>query len=435
MMVDTKILQMLQGLNLKQIQSLLGKLSPDEAFALLDDWSLWAMEHQQMPSGNWRRWVMRAGRGAGKGYGAAKTVNEVARDRSKIKTGEIGIVARTYSDVRYTCVEGPSGILATAPSDFKPVWYPGHGLLVWPNGVRGRIFSADKPEGMRGPNWSFLWADEICHWPEPKKTWWEAIEPALRIGWARCVITTTPLPDPFLQELEAKDDTVVTRASTFDNKWLPEIVKQGFREHYEGTRLGKQELYGEFLEDNVYALWAYETIENHRVSLVPDLKRVVVSIDPAVTANENSDETGIIVFGIAANNHGFVLEDATGIYTPTEWARKAVELYNLYKADRIVAEVNQGGDMVEGTIRAIDPTVSYAAVRATRGKLLRAEPVAALYERGLIHHVGVYDKLESQLVTWVPGKPSPDRLDALVWASTFLQLSGDKPVGSILAYL
>ena len=435
MMSNAKIAEMLDGLTPAQTQALVSQLSPDETASLLDDWSLWAMDYQRLPPGTWRRWVLRAGRGAGKGYAAAKTVNDVARDRSKIKTGEIGIIARTYSDVRYTCIEGPSGVLATAPSDFKPIWHPGTGLLVWPNGVRARIFSADKPEGLRGPNWSFIWCDEVCHWPDVEKTWWEAIEPALRIGWARAVITTTPLPAPFLRNLEEKSDTVVTRASTFDNRWLPKTVRDGFREHYEGTRMGQQELYGEFLENNLDALWQHEEIERFRVSHIPELKRVVIAVDPAVTSNENSDETGIVVFGVGSNDHGFVLEDATGIYTPTEWARKAVELYEKYKADRIVAEVNMGGDLVETVIRAIDPTVSYAAVRASRGKRTRAEPVAALAERGLIHHVGTYPKLEEELCSWTPGQDSPDRLDALVWAATHTQLSGEKTVGPISAYL
>ena len=424
----------LENMSPEQITALLSDMTPTEANSILDAWDLWAMPHQRLPKGAWRRWIIRAGRGSGKTKAAAKAINLLARDKAKIGKGEIGIIARTYKDVRYTCIEGSSGVLAEAPSDFKPAWHPGTGLLVWPNGVRGRIFSADKPEGMRGPNWSLIWGDEIATWPNLKKTWWEVIEPALRVGWARAILTTTPIPLKFLKELEAKENTVVTRATTFDNRWLAKSVKDGFREQYEGSRLGRQELYGEFVEANLQALWRYETIENTRVRRPPTLKRIVVAIDPAVTANEDSDETGIIVMGTGANNHGYVLHDASGIYTPTEWATKAIGLFHRYEGDRIVAENNQGGDMIEAVLRAVDPKIPYAGVRATRGKVLRAEPVAALYERGLVHHVGVFPKLEEQLTDWTPGQDSPDRLDALVWASTYLQL-GDKPIGDIRGYL
>lgn len=427
--------EMTKGIPLDVLKNAIDKLPMSQQMAIYDDWSLWALPHQRLPEGQWRRWVLRGGRGSGKTFAAAKTVNMIARDRQKIRTGEIGIIARTHSDARFTCVEGPSGILATAPSDFRPEWSPGTGTLVWPNKVKGRIFSADKPEGMRGPNWSFIWADEVCQWPDVERTWWEVIELALRLGWARALLSTTPRPDPFLKNLEASEDTVVTHASTFDNPWLDERTKEAFKKVYAGTRRGQQELEGLILEDVNDALWSWEHIENHRVDTLPDFARIVVAIDPAVTSTESSDETGIIVFGLDYKNHGYVLEDASGTYTPNQWAKLAVSLYHRYEADRIVAETNQGGDMVEATVRAIDPRVSYSGVRATRGKTLRAEPVAALYERGMVHHAGVYEKLEKQLTTWVPGHPSPDRLDALVWASTFTQLSNEKISLPASAYL
>lgn len=434
MMVDHKLLETLSKLTPEETQRLLGSLSVDEALAILDDWSLWSLPYQKLPEGNWRRWVLRAGRGSGKTYGASKNINEIAKDRSKIKTGEIGIIARTHSDARYTCVEGPSGILATAPHDFRPIWHPGHGLLVWPNGVKGRIFSADKPESLRGPNWAVIWADEVCHWMDPKKIWWETIEPALRIGWARAIITTTPLPDGFLEDLESKKDTVVTRASTYDNKWLSKEVLAAFKEHYEDTRLGDQELYGEYIEELAGSLWRSETIEKNRVSRVPQLTRVIISVDPAVTAKESSSETGIIVLGVDKEQHVYVLEDVSGRYEPLEWAKKVVVLFHRYQADRVIAEINQGGDLVEANLRVVDRRISYSSVRAWRGKVLRAEPVAACYERGLIHHVGVHKDLEDQQVTWVPGRPSPDRIDALVHGITHLILA-DKHIGPISAYL
>lgn len=426
---------MLDGMGRDEIEALVAKLSPREQAAVLDDWSLWSLPHQRMPEGEWRRWVLRAGRGSGKTHAAARTVNEVARDRSKIRTGEIGIIGRTWSDARFTCVEGVSGILATAPRDFHPEWHPGIGLLVYPNGVRGRIFSADKPESMRGPNWSFIWADEVCQWPDVDRTWWEVIELALRVGWARAILSTTPRPHPFLRKLEERDDTVVTHATTYDNPWLDDATKKAFLEVYEGTRRGRQELRGEILEDIHEALWRYESIEKFRVSDVPDLRQVVIAVDPAVTSGESSDETGIVVYGSDPRRHGYVLHDASGKYTPTAWAEKVVLLYHRYRADRIVAEVNNGGDLVEAAVRAVDDSVSYKSVRATRGKVLRAEPVSALYERGMVHHVGTYSELESQLCTWVPGHPSPDRLDALVYAATETQLSAEKIKLPASAYL
>ena len=430
-----QIAEMIRGLDAAGVDKLISEMAPEEATAILDAWHLWALPHQVMPDGDWRRWVLRAGRGAGKGHAAASAVNEVAADLKKIKNGEIGVIARTHTDARYTCVEGPSGILTTAKKSFKPLWYPGHGLLVWPNGVRGRIFSADKPEQARGPNWAFVWADEACHWPDVEKMWWETVEPALRIGWARAVITTTPTPGKFLRNIEAMADTVVTRATTFDNPWLAPQVKEAFKEHYEGTRIGRQELEGEILEDNVEALWRYDLIEQNRVTMVRPVRRMVVSIDPAVTANPESSETGIVLYGVDDAGHGYVMGDESGRYKPHEWGKKAVGLYHRYAADRIVAEVNMGGDLVEATLRAIDPKVAYASVRATRGKLLRAEPVAALYERGLVHHVGTYRELEEQMITWVPGNPSPDRLDAMVHAATYLQLGKEKLIGPVQAYL
>jgi phage terminase large subunit-like protein len=430
-----QIIRRLGRLDKTKLAGLLASLSVTEAQALLDYWPIWALAHQQMPPGKWRRWVMRAGRGGGKTYAGAKWVNELAEDRSKIRTGDIAIIARTYTDARQTCIEGSSGILATAKASFRPRWEPGNSLVVWPNGVRGRVLSADKPESIRGLNAAVVWGDEVCFWPDPEKTWFESIEPALRIGWARAILTTTPQPDPFLRKLEAMSDTVVTRASTFDNPHLSDEVLEALRVNFEGTRRGLQELYGEILDDDDRFLWRLDTIANNRVRNRPQLVRIVVAIDPAVTAKESSDMTGIIVAGIDADGHVYVLHDATMKGAPHEWAQQAIDLFKIYRADRIVAEINQGGDMVEATLRAIDPSVPYKSVRATRGKMLRAEPVAALYEQDRVHHVGVFAELEQQQCTWLPGKPSPDRLDALVWAVTELALEDEAKAGSILAYL
>ena len=436
-MATPKIIESLRPLTAAKIEKLVASLSPDELVAVLSDWNLWALDYQRLPPGKWRRWVFRAGRGTGKTFTGSRTTNAIARDRSKVKRGEIGIIGRTHADARFTMVEGPSGILATAPPDFVPRWEPGNGSLLWPNGVRGRIFTADKPESMRGPNWAWVWADEPAHWPDFFTTWWEVIEPALRIGWARAMLTTTPLPASELQNLEGEDGTVTTRASTFDNSYLSLEVREGLRKHYAGTRIGRQELLGEYLNANENALWTPECIEDHRAQKAPiDFRRVVVAVDPAVTAHKNSDETGIVVAAVDHRGHGYVLADKTLKGSPNEWGKMAVACYHRFQADCIVVEVNNGGDLVSANIRGIDPRVKIKSVHASRGKVTRAEPVSALYERGLIHHVGELSDLEDQMTSWDPmGSKSPDRIDALVWGFHELLLQEKRPAGPLRAYL
>jgi phage terminase large subunit-like protein len=251
------------------------------------------------------------------------------------------------------------------------------------------------------------------------------------------MLTTTPLPASELRDLENEPGSVTTRASTFDNSYLSKAVRDGLRAHYEGTRIGRQELLGEYLATNENALWNPESIEDHRVRTPPvDLMRIVVAVDPAVTSNKNSDETGIVVAGIDADGHGYVLDDRTLKGSPLQWGKMAVACHHRWKADRIVPEVNNGGDLVVQNIRGIDPRVRVTPVRASRGKVTRAEPVAALYERGLIHHVGAFPEVEDQLTTWDPtSSKSPDRLDALVWAFHSLLLSDKRPAGPLRAYL
>lgn len=437
------LIELIRGLPKEQLTQLIASMSPQEKIKVLDAWpSIWAEPHQRMPDLKlkWRRWVLRCGRGAGKGFAAAKTVNMLARNKRLHKNGEIGIIARTYGDVRRTCIEGPSGILATCSRDFIPTWSPGIGQIRWPNGVIANVYSGDKPEQLRGPNFSLIWADEISFWPDPDKVWFEAIEPALRLGIAAAIVTTTPRPgDKFLKKIEALSNTIVSRASTFDNPHLSDDVKDSFRAHMEGTRLGAQEMYGDILEDAVGALWTTALIDQHRVSDIANgaLRRIVVAIDPAATNKENSDETGIVVVGIDAREHVYVLEDASGKYPAHgegNWGEKAIGLYEKYKADRIVAEVNNGGDMVEAIVRAHSRSVAYSGVHASRGKVVRAEPVAALYEHGKVHHCGgKFAKLENQMTTWTPQAGySPDRMDALVWGVTHLALANaKKPVGPL----
>jgi len=418
------------------VQTLVDSMTEAEAHAILCDWDLWSLPYQQIPSGDWRRWSFRAGRGTGKTHTGARTVSEIARDRKKIRTGEIGLIGRTHADARFTMVDGPSGILAQAPLDFVPKYEPGNNTVTWPNGVRARLFSSEKPEQMRGPNFSFVWADEPDHWPDASTTWWEVIEPALRIGWARAMLTSTPLPGGLMSELEKLDDTVVTRASTFQNCFLPAKVREMFKRRYAGTRRGAQELDGDILEDNEKALWKHDVLDQYRIQRAPDLKRIVVAIDPAVTANKDSDETGIITAGIDKDGHGYVLRDSSGTYSPDAWAKTSIASYHRYQADAIVGEVNNGGDLVASNIRTVSDKVKFIEVRASRGKYVRAEPVSALYEQGKIHHVGHFPQLEKQLTEWDPSKKkSPDRLDALVWAFTELLLKDGDEAGPLSAYL
>jgi phage terminase large subunit-like protein len=331
-------------------------------------------------------------------------------------------------------IEGESGILAICGPDWRPNYEPSKRRLTWPNGSKSLIFTADEPERLRGKQHQKLWADELCSWRYPEA--WDQAQFGLRLGkQPQAVVTTTPRPIQMLRELMKDAGTVVTRGSTKENAvnlaatFLANIVKK-----YQGTRLGRQELDAEVLEDNPDALFHREDIERARVKATPDLERIVVGVDPAGKANRNSALTGIVAAG-TNGDHGYVLADKTLKASPLEWGRAAVDLYKDLKADRIVAETNNGGDMVESTIHTIDPNVPVTCVTATRGKAIRAEPVAALYEQGRIHHVGMFRDLEDQQCEWNPldkDAASPDRMDALVWAFTELMIESSRP--SVLDY-
>lgn len=365
-----------------------------------------------------------AGRGWGKTRTGAETVAEWVRSG---KCRRIALVAPTAADARDVMIEGESGLLNVGQPQERPTYEPSKRRLTWPNGAIATVFSADKPDRLRGPQHDGAWADEIAAWRYPEA--WDQLMFGLRLGDdPRVVATTTPRPIPLIKELVESDTTHVVRGSTYDNRAnLAPAFFEKIIARYEGTRLGRQELYAEILTDVPGALWNRSMIEIGRVAKPPTtLRRIVVSIDPAASANEDSAETGIIVAGIGEDGHGYVLEDVSLTASPDKWARQAVSAFYVHGADRIVAEVNNGGDMVEHTLRTVDRTVPYKAVRASRGKEIRAEPVAALYEQGRIHHVGYFGPLEDQLCTWLPGEKSPDRLDALVWALTELMLGGDR---------
>jgi phage terminase large subunit-like protein len=290
------------------------------------------------------------------------------------------------------------------------------------------VYSADEPERLRGPQHDGAWCDELASWRFADAAW-ANLQFGLRLGQApRSVITTTPKPIRILKELLTAESTVVSRGSTYENRGnLADSFIDAVRTRYEGTRLGRQELYAELLEDAEGALWKRDEIEEHRVREAPELKRIVVACDPAATSGEEANETGIVVAGVSRSGEGYVLDDRTVRASPLKWAERAVAAYHVFKADRLIAETNQGGEMVKQTIATVDPKVPYKGIHATRGKLTRAEPVAALYEQGRVHHVGAFPELEDQLCQWEPGAPSPDRLDALVWALTELMVDAEKP--------
>lgn len=406
-------------LSWKESEDLIESLPPDLAESLAYDWfGSIARPEQIPPPGRWRNWVYLAGRGAGKTRSGAETM------RHWIETGQcrrLHFVAPTATDVRDVMVEGESGILSICPPSNRPRYEPSKRRLTWPNGAVATTFSADEPERLRGPQCDGLWADEVCAWRYPQ-TWHLAMF-GLRLGAnPRSVVTTTPKPIGLLKELLGLKTTVLTKGRTVDNEanlapgFLEEIVGR-----YKGTRLGRQELDAEILDDNPNALWTRGQIEKDRVFKAPQLARVVVAVDPAAT--ETGDEIGIITAGKGVDGQFYVLDDHSLHGTPEQWGRAAVTAYHKAKADRIVYEANQGGDMVAHTLRTVDPTVPLRPVTATRGKITRAEPVSALYEQGRVHHVGCFPTLEDQLCDWVAGTPeSPDRLDALVWAITELDL-------------
>lgn len=392
-------------------------LSEAEADALQFCWEgWWARPNQIVPAGDWATWLVKAGRGFGKTRVGAETVRKWVKDFALVN-----IIGPTAADARDVMVQGPSGILAVCPSQERPEYIKSERLLRWPNGAKSLVFSADEPERLRGPQCCKLWGDELAAWRYADEAW-DNSQFGLRLGSnPQAIVTTTPRPTPLVRQLLKDSDTFITNGITHDNRSnLSEKFFQKIIVKYEGTRLGRQEIYGELLEDNPGALWTHQMIEELRVKKIPDLVRIVVGVDPAVTANEDSDETGIVVAGMDRQTppHFYVIDDATVIASPGEWAAAVVNTYRTQNADRIVAEVNNGGDLVEAVLRTKDLSFAYKAVHASRGKITRAEPIAALYEQKRVHHVGIFPKLEDQMCDFNPqtSTKSPDRMDALVWS-------------------
>lgn len=390
-------------------------------------WREIARPEQLAPEGDWLTWAFIAGRGAGKTRSAAEWVNEKARENPGCR---IALVGRTPADVRDVMIEGESGILAVAPDGAKPVYQSTKRRLTWPNGSTAVAYSAEVPSQLRGPQHHYAWCDEPSSWTDAPKgdavdTAWNNLVLGLRLGSSpRLVFTTTPKPNALIRTVLSRASTVTTRGSTYDN--LSNLAPS-FREQvlatYEGTRIGRQELLGELLEDVEGALWTIDRIDAGRVTSAPDMARVVVAVDPSGGSGPNNDEQGIVVAGLGIDGGLYVLADRSCKLSPHGWASRAIGAFREFAADRIIAERNFGGEMVESTILQVDKNVPVKVISASRGKVQRAEPIAALYEHtpARVHHVGAMPQLEDQLTTWTPRDgTSPDKLDAMVWALTEL---------------
>ncbi len=420
----------LTTLSEQQRAELLESLTDETKAALRYHWPFWARPEQlepgPLPNGDpWTYWLIKAGRGFGKTRAGAEWV------RNEVRSVQyVNLIGATADDVRDIMIEGESGILSCCPPDERPTYKKHEAKLEWPNGAISLCFTAKEPERLRGKQHGALWADELGAWDYPET--WDQAKFGLRLGThPRALATTTPRPMAVMRELLSDPACHVTNGTTYDNRanlppgFFAEIIKK-----YEGTRMGRQELMAELLDDNPGALWRRSVIDEGRIHIdaLPDLERVVVAIDPAISSHDKSNETGIIVGGLSVpgadgDRKAYVLEDATGVYSPDEWARQAAACYHRWKADRFVAEGNQGGALVEHAIRSVE-SVRRAKVRmvhATRGKVTRAEPASALYEQGRVRHVGPFNTLEDQMVAFTSDFDrtkqgySPDRVDALVW--------------------
>jgi predicted phage terminase large subunit-like protein len=442
--------QLLASLGEDERLRILSELSDEELAQLEWDWSFWGRPEQQTPPGDWFVHLLLAGRGFGKTRAGSEWIREIVCGVTPLAAGKcrrIAIVAETAADARDVVVEGDSGILAVHPPEFRPVYEPSKRRLTWPNGAIATLYSAEDPDQLRGPQHDAAWCDELAKWSYVKDTW-DNLMFGLRLGaHPRCLVTTTPRPLPLLVELVSQatsDGPIrVTKGNTYENadNLAPQFVEQ-LKAKYEGTRLGRQEIDAEILEDSPDSLWRRSKIDEHRITrshnrliykgqpfVLPDMRRIVVSIDPAGVSGgkgtvPDGAETGIMVCGLGVDGRGYLIEDCSCGLDPAGWGARAIAAYDKHDADLIVAETNQGGEMVKHVIRSIRPTIPFKGVHAARGKVTRAEPVAALYEQGRISHLGAFPKLEGQMVVFTPygmdGGTTGDRVDAMVWGFTNL---------------
>lgn len=411
---------------------LLPSLPPEMVRQVEQEWTFWGrldQKSQRLPA--WWTWLVLGGRGAGKTRTGAEWVKGMALGLAPIASepvGRIALVGETQAQVRDVMIEGVSGLLAIHHRWEKPVWSPSRRRLEWGNGAIAQVFTAEDPEGLRGPQFGAAWSDELAKWPNLQETW-DMLQLGLRLGnQPRQVVTTTPRPLPLIKRLLDDPRVAISRAATRANRFnLAQSFLDSVHQAYGGTRLGRQELEGEIVEESADALWSRALIEECREREEPPLARIVVAIDPPASSSKRADSCGLVAAGIDRDGLGHVLADATlAGARPHEWAQAAVALYRRLEADALVVEVNQGGEMATSVIREVDPGVPVTPVRASRAKFLRAEPVASLYAQGRVRHAGAFPALEDEMCDFGPtglsSGRSPDRLDALVWALTHLML-------------
>ncbi|WP_412103509.1 DNA-packaging protein [Stappia stellulata] len=407
------------------LPAFLARLDHRELMFLRHDWRLWAHAHQLAPAGDWRCWLLMGGRGAGKTRAGAEWLRACVRAAALRPDSDgfrIALVGETQSDAREVMVEGISGLLSVHPASERPSWQSSRRRLEWPNGAVAQVFSSEDPDALRGPQFHLAWCDELAKWRHVQETW-DMLQFALRLGERpRQLVTTTPRPIPLLKRLMADPATVAVTAPTESNAaHLAAGFVAAIRARYGGTRLARQELDGEMVESRDGAMWNRDALEALRSDRAPALERIVVAVDPPASSGVASDACGIVAAGIDADGIVHVLADRSlGAAAPARWASAAVALWRDLEADCLVAEVNQGGEMVAAVIAGVDPGVLVRAVRARRGKWLRAEPVAMLYEQGRVRHVGAFPDLEDEMTDFtregLSNGRSPDRLDALVYA-------------------
>jgi phage terminase large subunit-like protein len=415
----------------KERASLIERLSDEQLLDLKFDWKFWSRPNQRPPKWAWFIWFLCAGRGFGKTRTGAEYVRDEVRTLTKaLGPIHVGFIAKTPADARKVMIDSPakSGILNVSHPTERPIYNPSNKSLFWPNGSIGTIYSSKEYDSLRGPAHHLIWADEIGSWHYPQETWDNAMF-GLRLGPnPRAIVTSTPRPIPIIKDFFSRKDhdVAITSGSTYENiAHLPPRFLQTIIDKYKGTTLGEQEIYAKLISDDPRALWSRDLLESLRRTKHPELKRTVVAVDPPASSGPNSAEAGIIGAGIGIDGFGYLLEDASVEFaTPKKWGRAAITLYHKLQANWIVAEANNGGEMVKEVIHGIDANVPVELVHASKGKFARAEPVSSLYEQKKIFHLGLFGPLEDQLCNWVPGgdSRSPDRLDALVWAFTKLMV-------------
>jgi predicted phage terminase large subunit-like protein len=424
-----------------QVRALLAGLSAEELQTVAYDWSLWSRPEQRLPPGDWRVWLLVTGRG----WGKTRTLSETVRIWARDGAARIAIVGRTVGDVRDVLVEGPAGILACHPPSERPTYLPSVRRLVWPSGAVGTTYSSDAPDQLRGPNHTHAIADEVATWElgvdsrDGVPAAWNNLQLTLRAGrHPRVVAGTTPRPLGWLIALMVAPSTVTTRGRTLDNRAnLSASALEEFYSRWGGSRLGRQELDGEVLEDTEGSLFPHSLLDATRVKATPELARIVVSVDPSVSATGGADLCGISVCGKGKDSHLYVLADLSGRHSPAEWAKRVVHAYRAYGASRVIAEGNQGGALVTRVLRAVDQNLPVKIVHARQGKVARSEPIAALFEQGRAHIVNSLSALEDELTRFTVGGylggGSPDRADAMIWGCIELSGRGGSGLDTLLA--